>query len=221
MHTVIYNYDFSFPYRSLFECKLQLMDYLYPLMKIPCIVSGMRLGNVYCDPLTISTGHKISTRQRWTPTPMQLQILEHIFDQGTGTPSKQKIKDITNELTQHGPISETNVYNWFQNRRARSKRKQHGSAPNNAESEVETEVESPREKRGKSENMQSNGNQAMREDELCFQSSERSSELHAMDPQPGKGESMFPSDGCPKSSGNLGDISFYDSVLSNPSMYTL
>ncbi|KAF5186627.1 Wuschel-related homeobox [Thalictrum thalictroides] len=177
--------------------------------------AGMRLGNVYFDPLTTSTGHKISTRQRWTPTPMQLQILEHIFEQGTGTPSKQKIKDITNELTQHGPISETNVYNWFQNRRARSKRKQHGPATNNGESEVETEVESPKEKMAKSENFQSNGNHALREDELCFQSSGRSSELHSLD-QPDKGEPMFPSDGCSKSSGSLGHVSFYDTVLANP-----
>jgi ferritin-like metal-binding protein YciE len=76
-------------------------------------------------------GHKITARQRWTPTQMQLQILESIFDQGNGTPSKQKIKDITTELSQHGQISETNVYNWFQNRRARSKRKQAASLPNN------------------------------------------------------------------------------------------
>ncbi|XP_047312479.1 WUSCHEL-related homeobox 8-like isoform X1 [Impatiens glandulifera] len=107
---------------------------------------GARLGNLYCDPLMTSAGHRITGRQRWTPTPMQLQILERIFDQGNGTPSKQKIKDITGELSQHGQISETNVYNWFQNRRARSKRKQHqpNTTPNtnNTESEVETEVES-------------------------------------------------------------------------------
>ncbi|PPD80726.1 hypothetical protein GOBAR_DD22356 [Gossypium barbadense] len=87
-------------------------------------LTGGRLGNLYCDPLMTSGGHKISARQRWTPTAVQLQILERIFDEGTGTPSKQKIKEITSELSQHGPISETNVYNWFQNRRARSKRKQ-------------------------------------------------------------------------------------------------
>lgn len=110
--------------------------------------------------MTSGGGHKISARQRWTPTPVQLQILESIFDQGTGTPSKQKIKEITVELSQHGQISETNVYNWFQNRRARSKRKQLVSSSANtlhngggggaagaagaggADSEVETEVDS-------------------------------------------------------------------------------
>jgi hypothetical protein len=56
-------------------------------------------------------GHKVSARQRWTPIQVQLQILEKIFDQGKGTPSKQKIKEITAELGQHGHISETNVYN--------------------------------------------------------------------------------------------------------------
>ncbi|KAJ1397578.1 Homeobox-like domain superfamily [Sesbania bispinosa] len=119
-------------------------------------LAGLRLGNLYCDPLMACSGHKITARQRWTPTPLQLQILERIFDEGNGTPSKQKIKDITIELGQHGQISETNVYNWFQNRRARSKRKQLAPAPSQVEPEAEpeTEVESPKEKKNRAENVQ-------------------------------------------------------------------
>ncbi|XP_019253117.1 PREDICTED: WUSCHEL-related homeobox 13-like isoform X2 [Nicotiana attenuata] len=133
----------------------QLVD-LHKSMASQHDLAGTRLGNLYCDPLITSAGHRISGRQRWTPTPVQLQILERIFDQGNGTPSKQKIKDITFELSQHGQISETNVYNWFQNRRARSKRKQQGGgAMNTVESEVETEVESPNEKKTKPEDLQS------------------------------------------------------------------
>ncbi|KAG8660097.1 WUSCHEL-related homeobox 13 isoform X2 [Manihot esculenta] len=140
-------------------------------------LAGGRLGNLYCDPLMASGGHKITARQRWTPTPVQLQILERIFDQGNGTPSKQKIKEITSELSQHGQISETNVYNWFQNRRARSKRKQLVASSNNAESEVETEVDSLNEKKTKPEIFHSQQNPP-RADDLCFQSPEISSELH-------------------------------------------
>ncbi|XP_021908310.1 WUSCHEL-related homeobox 13 [Carica papaya] len=141
-------------------------------------LAGGRLGNLYCDPLMTSGGHKMTARQRWTPTPIQLQILERIFDQGNGTPSKQKIKDITSELSQHGQISETNVYNWFQNRRARSKRKQLVAPSNNAESEVETEVESPNEKKTKPEDLHSQLNSGPRAEDLCFQSPEITSELH-------------------------------------------
>ncbi|XP_057972686.1 WUSCHEL-related homeobox 8-like [Malania oleifera] len=116
-------------------------------------LSGMRMGSLYCDPLMTSASHKITARQRWTPTPLQLQILERMFEQGNGTPTKQKIKEITAELSQHGPISETNVYNWFQNRRARSKRKRTlAVSPNvNAElSEVETDDDSPKDKKTRS-----------------------------------------------------------------------
>ena len=100
----------------------------------------MKLGNLNYDPLMAYGGHKITSRQRWSPSPAQLQVLERIFDEGNGTPSKQKIKEITTELSQHGQISETNVYNWFQNRRARSKRKQSVATPNNAEPEAESET---------------------------------------------------------------------------------
>lgn len=118
--------------------------------------SGLRLGNLYCDPLMACSAHKITARQRWTPTPLQLQILERIFDEGTGTPSKHKIKEITIELGQHGQISETNVYNWFQNRRARSKRKQLAPTTSHVdvEPEAETEVESPKEKKTREESLQ-------------------------------------------------------------------
>lgn len=96
------------------------------------------MGNPYFDPFVASGSQKLTARQRWTPTPAQLQILEHVYDECKGTPRKQKIQDMTAELAKHGQISETNVYNWFQNRRARLKRKQSGVVPNNAESEAET-----------------------------------------------------------------------------------
>ncbi|KAL4312722.1 hypothetical protein GQ457_01G008540 [Hibiscus cannabinus] len=69
----------------------------------------------------------------------------------TGTPSKQKIKEIASELSQHGQISETNVYNWFQNRRARSKRKSQASTDSvNGEAEARSEGVGAKDKRTKS-----------------------------------------------------------------------
>lgn len=178
-------------------------------------LAGVRLGNLYCDPLMSSGAHKITGRQRWTPTPTQLQILERIFDQGIGTPSKQKIKEITSELSQHGQISETNVYNWFQNRRARSKRKQQANPANNAESEVETEVESPNDKKTKPEEFQP---QQTRPEDLCFQNPQASSSVHTVDPRTSKPEPLLPPEGSSKFTGNFGQIPYYGSMLSNPRM---
>ncbi|XVF74102.1 hypothetical protein PTKIN_Ptkin13bG0033200 [Pterospermum kingtungense] len=110
-------------------------------------------GNPYCDPIMASIGHKMSARQRWSPTTAQLQILESIYHRGNGTPSKQKIKEITAQLAQHGQISETNVYNWFQNRRARSKRKFQGSAAINKEPEADAQGLAVKDKRTKPETM--------------------------------------------------------------------
>ncbi|KAM3333337.1 hypothetical protein ACQJBY_028431 [Aegilops geniculata] len=179
-------------------------------------IAGMRLGNLYCDPLMVHGGHKITARQRWTPTQMQLQILESIFDQGNGTPSKQKIKDITAELSQHGQISETNVYNWFQNRRARSKRKQAASSlPSNTESEAEGDEDSPTDKKPRSDGSQQ---QSMA---VRAHNPERISEMHrhfdAAEREQVRGPMYGSSnDNGPRPSGALGQMSFYENVMSNP-----
>ncbi|CAM6024323.1 unnamed protein product [Sphagnum balticum] len=91
--------------------------------------------------------HKPTTRLRWTPSQIQLQILERLFEQGNGTPNKQHIKEITDELRRHGQITETNVYNWFQNRKARAKRRHQQVSVKDGESEADTDADSPRQKR--------------------------------------------------------------------------
>ncbi|KAJ7547066.1 hypothetical protein O6H91_08G067200 [Diphasiastrum complanatum] len=100
--------------------------------------------------------HRTTSRQRWTPSQSQLQILERLFDQGNGTPNKQRIKEITSELGQHGQISETNVYNWFQNRKARAKRKQQQVVHRDGESEADTDVESPKDKKNRLDSSREN-----------------------------------------------------------------
>ncbi|CAO2182524.1 unnamed protein product [Urochloa humidicola] len=176
-------------------------------------IAGMRFSNLYCDSLIIPPGgHKITARQRWQPTAMQLQILENIFDQGNGTPSKQKIKEITAELSHHGQISETNVYNWFQNRRARSKRKQAAALPNNAESEAEVDEEALTDKKPKSDRPL-HENKAM-----SFHNAERISGMHHFDTDHDQmGGMMYGSnDNGMRSSGNSGQMSLYENIMSNP-----
>ncbi|KAG0567598.1 hypothetical protein KC19_7G146900 [Ceratodon purpureus] len=116
---------------------------------LPGMLVGGQISSL--DQMTGTPTHKSTARQRWTPSQHQLQILEKLFEQGNGTPNKQRIKEITAELSQHGAISETNVYNWFQNRKARAKRKQQMVTPKDGESEADTDVESPKEKRSKPE----------------------------------------------------------------------
>lgn len=164
---------------------------------------------MYCDPLMASGGHKISSRQRWTPTAVQLQILERIFEAGTGTPSKEKIKEITADLSQHGQISETNVYNWFQNRRARSKRKQQSvSQPSgaNAESEVETEVDSKDKKTKSGEFVVRPGVTA---ENMCFQNPDVCPDLQYLSPE---------SDGGLRSTRGFDHVPSFDGMLSSSSM---
>ncbi|KAL1336738.1 hypothetical protein HN51_031136 [Arachis hypogaea] len=179
-------------------------------------LAGIRLGSMYCDPLMASSGHKITSRQRWTPTSVQLQILERIFDQGTGTPSKEKIKEITAELSKHGQISETNVYNWFQNRRARSKRKQQNVAASNntntnTESEVETEVDS-KDKKTKPEEFQSQQSLAnVAAQNVCF----HNRDLPYLNPESNKSDSIFPSDGSLTSTSNFDHMPVFNGMIAN------
>lgn len=184
------------------------------------LAAGARLGSFYCDPLATAIGHKITVRQRWTPTALQLEILERIFKQGTGTPSKQTIKEITAELSQHGQISETNVYNWFQNRRARSKKKQQNNAQSNAESEVETDAESPKDKKTEPENFQSPHNLSSGTEDLCFQGQMISSNFHSLDPKSGKMGTSFASNSSlePSQSFDMNQLALYESVLQNTGM---
>ncbi|KAK3165796.1 hypothetical protein QOZ80_1AG0037870 [Eleusine coracana subsp. coracana] len=173
-------------------------------------IAGMRFSNLYCDPLIVPGGHKITARQRWQPTPMQLQILENIFDQGNGTPSKQKIKEITAELSHHGQISETNVYNWFQNRRARSKRKQAAALPNNIESEAEADEESLTDKKPKSDM------QLQQSNAVSVHNADRISEMHQLQRDQMGGMMYGSNDNNMRTSGTSGQMSFYDNIMSNP-----
>ena len=137
-----------------------LLSYLYisegvffsSIVIISLSGSGMKMGSAYGDLMAFG-GNKVTARQRWTPSNMQLEILERIYDEANGTPGKHRVKEITKELSQHGHVTETNVYNWFQNRRARTKRKQSVPARNISDSDIEPEVISPKDKRTKPEDM--------------------------------------------------------------------
>lgn len=134
---------------------------------------GMPLGQAIAfDSLMGMAGQRVTARQRWTPSQVQLQILEKIFDQDKGTPSKQKIKEITAELSQHGHISETNVYNWFQNRRARTKRKQQIVTSNSGESEMDNSLDSSKGKQVKMDENIVQETQLLRQSSVAFQGHE-------------------------------------------------
>ncbi|KAL0431045.1 UNVERIFIED_CONTAM: WUSCHEL-related homeobox 8 [Sesamum radiatum] len=194
----------------------QLVD-LHKSLSSQNDLAGVRFGNIYSDPLVTSGTHKITGRQRWTPTPMQLQILERIFNQGTHTVGRPKVHELTAELLQHGQISETNVYNWFQNRRARSKRKQQAAPANNGESETEMEAESAHEKT-KQDYIQTPHILSSRNEHLTFQSPQASSAIHSVDPRISKSEPMLPPEGSTSIDGSFGQIQLYQSMVPNPRM---
>ncbi|KAK4430368.1 WUSCHEL-related homeobox 8 [Sesamum alatum] len=197
----------------------QLVD-LHKSLSSQNDLAGVGFGNIYSDPLVTSGAHKITGRQRWTPTPMQLQILERIFNQGTHSVGRPKVHEITAELLQHGQITETNVYNWFQNRRARSKKKQQAAPANNGESETEMEAESAHEKT-KPDDFQTPRILSSRNEHLTFQNPQASSAIHSVDPRTSKPEHMLPPEGSTSIDGSFGQIPLYQSMLQNPRMEQL
>ena len=70
-----------------------------------------------------SKDKSVPGQPRWSPTPAQLTRLEELFATGMGTPNGAIRTRITEELAKLGPINEANVYNWFQNKKARMKKK--------------------------------------------------------------------------------------------------
>ncbi|PNY07573.1 ras-related protein RABE1c-like [Trifolium pratense] len=84
----------------------------------------------------------------------------------------------------------------------------------NTESEVETEVDS-KDKKTKPEEFMSQQNVAAVDENLCFQSPEKCSELQYLNPDSNKTYSIFPSDGDVISTRNSNGASLYDEVLSN------
>ncbi|KAK6150285.1 hypothetical protein DH2020_015217 [Rehmannia glutinosa] len=137
----------------------------------------------------------------------------------------EQLVELHKSLTSQNDLAdfETNVYNWFQNRRARSKRKQQAAPQNNGESEVETEVESlspNHEKKTKPEEFHQPPHQQVltsrtTDEDLCFQNTHPTT---AIDPHTSKPEPMLPSEGSSKFGGSFGQMSFYGSMLSNPRM---
>ncbi|EXB53960.1 WUSCHEL-related homeobox 1 [Morus notabilis] len=61
---------------------------------------------------------------RWSPTPEQLMALQELYRRGTRTPTAQQIQEITAKLRRFGKIEGKNVFYWFQNHKARDKKKQ-------------------------------------------------------------------------------------------------
>ncbi|MED6196426.1 hypothetical protein PIB30_047454 [Stylosanthes scabra] len=54
---------------------------------------------------------------------MQLRVLEELYRKGTETPSTSQIQKITSKLRRYGNVEGKNVFYWFQNHKARERRK--------------------------------------------------------------------------------------------------
>jgi hypothetical protein len=85
----------------------------------PAVVPNANLQPHYPTPIY---GTHTSAR-RWNPTPTQLVKLEGLFSTGTGIPSGELLTSVTHDLQRMGAINEANVFNWFQNKKSRVKKR--------------------------------------------------------------------------------------------------
>ena len=85
--------------------------------------------------------YSVPGKVRWQPTTAQFERLEQMFAIDTTTPQREHLKQVTEELSMLGPIAECNVYNWFQNKKARLKKREQDAAKERMEAEMKAKAE--------------------------------------------------------------------------------
>ena len=85
--------------------------------------------------------YSVPGKVRWQRTTAQLERLEQLFANDTTTPRGEKLKQVTEELSALGPIQECNVYNWFQNKKARLKKREQDAARERMEEEMKAKAD--------------------------------------------------------------------------------
>ncbi|XP_058735382.1 WUSCHEL-related homeobox 6-like [Vicia villosa] len=82
-------------------------------------------GTFDCRGADQGTSNTMQPQQssRWSPTPVQLLVLEELYRKGMKTPSAEQIQQIALQLRQFGKIEGKNVFYWFQNHKARERQK--------------------------------------------------------------------------------------------------
>ena len=72
----------------------------------------------------MAEGQSSSRTTRWNPSTEQIALLEAMYSEGMTSPKAHQIKQITSRLRMYGNIENRNVYYWFQNHKARIRRRQ-------------------------------------------------------------------------------------------------
>jgi hypothetical protein len=85
--------------------------------------------------------YSVPGKVRWQPTTAQFERLEQLFAIDTTTPARENLKQVTEELSALGPIQECNVYNWFQNKKARLKKREQDAARERMEEEMKAKAD--------------------------------------------------------------------------------
>ena len=85
--------------------------------------------------------YSVPGKVRWQPTTAQFERLEQMLAIDTTTPQREHLKQVTEELSMLGPIAECNVYNWFQNKKARLKKREQDAAKERMEAEMKAKAE--------------------------------------------------------------------------------
>ncbi|VAH62490.1 hypothetical protein VPH35_044976 [Triticum aestivum] len=98
----------------------------------PSLVSGSAAAAGHSFKAPFSSGpdqeRNTDTKPRWNPRPEQIRILETLFNSGLINPTRDEIPRIRMRLQEYGPVGDSNVFYWFQNRKSRSKNKLRNAA---------------------------------------------------------------------------------------------